>query len=441
MKVLFTTFAAKSHMHAQVPLAWALQTAGHEVRIASQPDLAEDITRTGLTAVCVGEPLLLEEQMQRVNEGLGDDAEIMESQAEAGMDMTETRPEMLTWDHVLGVFTSMTAMAFQNSCPERMIDDLVAFSREWRPDLVVWDTLSFAGPVAARVTGAAHARLLFGLDLLGRMRETFLDLQAERLPEQRDDPLREWLTWTLGRYGAEFEEEVAVGQWTIDPVPPSMRFPVRQPFVPLRYIPYNGQAVVPDWLHEPPKKPRVCLTLGVAHREVLDGDRASVGELVEALAELDVEVVATLNAKQLAGMELPDNVRAVDFVPLNALLPTCSAIIHHGGSGTFQTALAHGVPQLIVPDMVWDTIHKAKQLEKFGAGLYLHDVDHYTAQDLRDHVLRLLREPSFAENCARIRREMVGTPSPNDIVPLLEKLVAEHRAPRDSRAGAVRGER
>ncbi|MFD9204429.1 nucleotide disphospho-sugar-binding domain-containing protein, partial [Streptomyces anthocyanicus] len=170
-------------------------------------------------------------------------------------------------------------------------------------------------------------------------------------------------------------------------------------------------------------------------------DRASIGELVSALAELDVEVVATLNEKQLAGLELPDNVRAVDFVPLNALLPTCSAVIHHGGSGTFQTALAHGVPQLIVPDMVWDTIHKAKQLEKTGAGLYLHDVDHYTAQDLRDHVLRLLDEPSFAENCARIRREMVGTPSPNDIVPVLEKLVAEHRAkPAATTGGTVRGE-
>ncbi|MFF4159682.1 activator-dependent family glycosyltransferase [Streptomyces sp. NPDC001678] len=431
MRVLFTTFAAKSHMHAQVPLAWALQAAGHEVRVASQPDLAEDITRTGLTAVEVGEPLLLEEQMQKVSEGLGDDAEIMESQAEAGMDMTETRPEMLTWDHVLGVFTSMTAMAFQNSCPERMIDDTVAFARAWRPDLVVWDTMSFAGPVAARVTGAAHARLLFGLDLMGRMRETFLELLAKRPPELRDDPLREWLTWTLARYGCDFAEEVAVGQWTVDPVPGPMRFPVDLTYVPVRYVPYNGQAVVPRWLHEPPGRRRVCLTLGVAHREVLSADRASIGELLEAVADLDVEVVATLNAKQLAGLgRLPGNVRAVDFVPLNALLPSCSAVIHHGGSGTFQTALIHGVPQLIVPDMVWDTIHKAKQLERFGAGLYVHDVDHYTAQDLRAQLVRLLDEPSFARNCARLRTEMVGTPSPAGIVPVLEQLTAEHRAAR-----------
>ncbi|MFF2750047.1 hypothetical protein ACFVVA_31480 [Kitasatospora sp. NPDC058048] len=54
----------------------------------------------------------------------------------------------------------------RNTVPDRMIDDLVAFARDWRPDLAVWDTMTFAGPVAARACGAAHARLMFGLDLV-----------------------------------------------------------------------------------------------------------------------------------------------------------------------------------------------------------------------------------------------------------------------------------
>jgi hypothetical protein len=45
-------------------------------------------------------------------------------------------------------------------------------------------------------------------------------------------------------------------------------------------------------------------------------------------------------------------VRVVDFVPLNALLPTCSAVVHHGGSGTFAAVLEHGVPQLIIPQLI-----------------------------------------------------------------------------------------
>ncbi|MGW1290379.1 activator-dependent family glycosyltransferase, partial [Streptomyces sp. NPDC002586] len=57
MRILFATFAVKTHLHPQIPIAWALRAAGHDVRVASQPDLAPDITGAGLTAVPVGDPL------------------------------------------------------------------------------------------------------------------------------------------------------------------------------------------------------------------------------------------------------------------------------------------------------------------------------------------------------------------------------------------------
>ncbi|MFE3909942.1 hypothetical protein [Streptomyces sp. NPDC059130] len=63
MRVLFTTFAATSHLHIQIPLAWALRSAGHDVCVASQPDLVEYISHTGLTGVAVGAELRLDEQM------------------------------------------------------------------------------------------------------------------------------------------------------------------------------------------------------------------------------------------------------------------------------------------------------------------------------------------------------------------------------------------
>ncbi|MEV1049524.1 hypothetical protein AB0J18_31200, partial [Streptomyces sp. NPDC049916] len=54
MRVLFVLYAEKTHLYIQVPLARALEAAGHEVRVASQPELAPEITRAGLTAVAVG---------------------------------------------------------------------------------------------------------------------------------------------------------------------------------------------------------------------------------------------------------------------------------------------------------------------------------------------------------------------------------------------------
>ncbi|NED00754.1 DUF1205 domain-containing protein, partial [Streptomyces sp. SID6648] len=118
--------------------------------------------------------------------------------------------------------------------------------------------------------------------------------------------------------------EMMTGQWTIDPTPPWMQFPLDLPFTPVRYLPFNGPTAVPDWVHEPPKRPRVCLTLGMTAREVLGGDLFSTAQMLQALAELDIELVATLDAGQLAELDtLPDNVRVTDFVPLNDLLPSC----------------------------------------------------------------------------------------------------------------------
>ena len=38
-----------------------------------------------------------------------------------------------------------------------------------------------------------------------------------------------------------------------------------------------------------------------------------------------------------------------DSVPHHLLLPSCDAIIHHGGAGTSAAALTAGIPQLVCP--------------------------------------------------------------------------------------------
>ena len=122
---------------------------------------------------------------------------------------------------------------------------------------------------------------------------------------------------------------------------------------------------------------------------------------------------------------LPDNVRIYDFVPLNELLPTCSAIIHHGGTTTEETATVHGVPHLILPGPFWDEQRKAELYASRGAGLGLAP-DGLTEDVVRTQLARLLEEPSFAVNASIIRDEVAATPSPHDIVVRLEQLCAQH---------------
>ena len=56
MRILFVSMPHPTHFHPMLPLAWALRAAGHEVRVAGHPDLADTATGGGMTMVPVGPP-------------------------------------------------------------------------------------------------------------------------------------------------------------------------------------------------------------------------------------------------------------------------------------------------------------------------------------------------------------------------------------------------
>jgi len=64
---------------------------------------------------------------------------------------------------------------------------------------------------------------------------------------------------------------------------------------------------------------------------------------------------------------LPSLVKHFSYAPLNQLLLSVAALVHHGGVGTMAAALAAGVPQLIVP-MAFDQPDNAKRITDLGLG-------------------------------------------------------------------------
>ena len=64
------------------------------------------------------------------------------------------------------------------------------------------------------------------------------------------------------------------------------------PWWSMRYVPFNGGAVLEPWVRETPDRPRVLVTLGTVVPTVAGTDVVSV--LVDALADLPVEVVLAL---------------------------------------------------------------------------------------------------------------------------------------------------
>ncbi|MER7109320.1 activator-dependent family glycosyltransferase [Streptomyces sp. NPDC000229] len=421
MRVLFTTYPERTHFLLMAPLAWAMRTAGHEVRFASQPRFADEITRAGLTAVPVGRDNDLWQIISRDPDWLG--------QTEQGgmpmpYDVTDRQHADITWEYLSeGYATQVRRWHMASNVP--MTAGLVDFARDWRPDLVIWEPLTYAGPLAAQACGAAHARLLFGIDMYGVARDHFLRLKELRPADEQVDPLAEWLGGYARKYGGEFGEELVTGQVTIDLVPELLQRRADRTYLPLRPVPYGGPAEVPGWLWHKPDKPRVALTLGLSATGHGGEYNVGVQDVLDALGGLDIEVVATIaEAEQRKLTRVPPNARVVTFAPLEALAATCDVVVHHAGYGTLSTTALRGVPHLMLP---WDNDGPvlADGVGRAGAGLTLNPKE-TTGEAVRDAVLRLLHEPHFGKGAARLRDHLLEMPSPNDLVPELERFVALH---------------
>ncbi|MDQ1744382.1 MAG: hypothetical protein QOE23_2721 [Pseudonocardiales bacterium] len=394
MRVLVTSWGWRSHFYPLVPLAWALRAAGHEVLVASQPGMTDIITGAGLPAVAVGEDL--------------DFAEVFGGR----IGRVATRAERARGTVPESVQPAVTADGGVVRFATAMLGDLVALGREFGPDLVVFEPQNLAGAVTAAALGVPGVRQLWGPD------ET-TQLELDRLSVL--GPLAE-------QVGVDLADVRQAGDLLLDPCPPGLQVRLAAPSEPVRFVPYNGPTVLPDWLRRPPPdRPRVCLTWGTMMASLGIDSALDLPGLVAELAGLDIELVLALHPAQLEGLgELPDNVRLPRTpLALQLVLPSCQALVHQGGAGSMMTALAAGVGQVVVP-LVSDQHFNAERLVGIGAGLSLPDGAARPAE-VRRLVTDLLADSRIPRRAAELAEQVAAMPSPAQVVPVLERLCSTTR--------------
>jgi UDP:flavonoid glycosyltransferase YjiC (YdhE family) len=385
MRVLLSTWGWRSHFYPLVPLAWAIRAAGHELLVATQPSLVPAVTTAGLPAVGLGADL----DFVAVFTGL-----VGRVGTRAGAAATALR------DRVEPAITADGGVA---RYAEAALTDLIALGRRWRPDLVLFEPGNLAAAVAAAALGVPGVRHLWGPDA-----GTELDLDRDAVL----GPLAD-------RAGVPTAAVDLAGALTVDPCPAALQAPAAGPGHPIRHLPYNGPAVLPDWLAEPPRRPRIAVTGGTMMPALGLPDRATAPAVLRALAELDVEVVVALDPAQLPGLgPLPASVRVVTGLALHLLAPGCQLLVHQGGNGTLMTGVAAGLPQLVLP-RVSDQHFNAERLAATGAGIGL-DTDDPAA--VRDRAAALLADPAPRAAAADLCRAVAAAPSPAEVVPRLVQL-------------------
>ncbi|ONI70850.1 hypothetical protein ALI144C_50615 [Actinosynnema sp. ALI-1.44] len=385
MRILFTVFGSRPHIYPLVPLAWAFRTAGHDVRLAGPPLWATEMACTGLPFAQVG----------------GCPAVTPMVRDEVAGAMFTQQPWPADWTAHVGSLTARQWAYLESvgrylvAAAAAMVDELVAFARRWRPDLVVYDSFSYAGRVVAEVLGVPAVRHLSGPDSAQRL----------ELAQPGPHPLAEYRA-LFERFGVPVMLDAHAA---VDPTPPSMRLVVPERLRQMRYIPYNGPGCTPQGLTTRRKRPRVCVTWGHTNALAAIAGTWPFRVAIDAIAAQGMDCLIAAPTAEVDKLgALPESVRALSAAPLHLVLPYCDGIVHQGGDGTALTAAAAAVPQLVIPaspeaDMVGGRIVAT------GVGIA---VRYDTAATVADAVRRLLSDVAYREEAVRLRAEIESQPVP-----------------------------
>jgi MGT family glycosyltransferase len=194
---------------------------------------------------------------------------------------------------------------------------------------------------------------------------------------------------------------------TVEICPPSLE--ARK--VPAGHVVALRPAPRPEQAPTRAARPIVYVTLGT----FFNGNAQVFREILDGLADQPVDVVLTVGRDQDpdALQPVPGNARIERFIPQAELLPTCSAIVHHGGAGTTFGALAHGLPQVIVPQGA-DNFDNAAMCERGGMAVILRPHE-FSASTVADSVSAVLQDPRFLEAAVRTADEIATMADPAEV--------------------------
>ena len=376
MRLLFVSRPGLGHLLPLLPIANAARVAGHDVRFATGADLAPVPALHGFPVDIVG---------------LSDTGAISQALAAEKPARSDIRKF---------VFTRF----FAGVELEPRLRDLEAKCLPRRPDAILHDIAELASPVAAAMARIPLVTVGFG---------PLLDPAVAEAAGTAAEPAWRARGLTVPRWAGLYRDLY------IDPCPPLLQvpaiadLPATQPMGP---GPLTG-AAPPDWIGDV-KAPLVYVTMGT----IFNRDHKVFRNILEALHRLPVEVVMTVgqNNDPAAFSPIPKTTRIFRYVPQDALLPHCRAVVAHGGSGTFLGALAHGVPLVLLPQSA-DQFYNASRAVPADVAISLTP-EEATVDAIKFAMARILDEPGFAEAARRAARQLATMPGPNEVVRVIERF-------------------
>ncbi|MEV0526095.1 glycosyltransferase [Streptomyces sp. NPDC050439] len=377
MRILFVGSGSSATVYALAPLATAARNSGHEVFMAAHAQAMPAVVGVGLPAVPLTERPLWE--------FIGKDR--------SGRELTLPTDPAEGGPFAGRAFARMAAANF---------GPLIDLAHDWRPDLVVGGTMSYAA-------GLLGARL--GIPVV---RQAWDISDADTIHPGADEELRP----ELREMGLDRLPEPDL---LIDICPPALRPPGAPPAQLMRWRPGNQQQILEPWMYARGDRPRVCLTSGSrASLRGHDNSFTFLRDMAKTIGALDVELVVAAPEDIAAELRAESPAIRSGWFPLDVVAPTTDLMIHHGGGVTMMTAMNAGVPQLVLPNGPL-AIPTSRRLSAQGSALTLVPGQD-SPRDTAAAAERILGDASFRRSARVLAREIAGLPLPSDVVRELERL-------------------
>ncbi len=394
MRVLFATHATSGHYHPLVPLAKALQDAGHEVAFVTSKFFCQSIEASGFECLPAGYDLDTHWSEATIEKQFPEYAKVPQ-----GL-------EKMRW---------MASNIFAGLMLEQMVPDLLIRVDEWQPDVLVREPSEFSAAIVGEKLHIPYATAGWPLFF---PHELWLELVGEELNEIRTEyelPVDEQLSMLHPYLYMAFAPPEYAGD--PDNIPPTAHLFRPDPFD------RSGPEDLPDWIDDLPDQPTIYATLGTVFN-----DEPGVFELIiDAFREEPVNLIVTVGRNQDPTRfdPLPDHIHVERYIPQSLLLPYCDLVIAHSGYNTVVNVLGAGLPMVSVP-VGGDQEVQAKPGVRMGASIMIPPNER-SADAIREGARKLLADSTYRENAERFRDRLQVMPGPDQAVLLLEQLARDHQ--------------
>jgi MGT family glycosyltransferase len=394
MRVLFTVQPSTGHLHPLVPVASALADAGHQVAVCSAALFRPEVEAFGLEHI------------------------------DAGLDWIAS--DHSTW----GPFGPMPAPGpefgkfvinlFANVTTSHMVPDLLEIARDFRPDVIVRESMEYGGCIAAESLGIPHASVAgnaySAIDspdvhyFVGNRR-----LVAGPLAQHRE------------RFGLPPDPDVGMPfrhlhicfmpkTWDGEdaPAPANSRY--------LRHTStVQPGAKLPTWAGKLPDRPTILASLGT----VFNKTPGVLEAIIEGIASEPVNLIVAIGRDEDRARfgKLPSNVRLEAYVPQPLLLEHWDLFVTHGGFNSVKESLIAGVPMVVVP-ITADQPYSAQRCAALGVARAI-GADERNPETIGAAVRDVLEDQTYRTEARRVQSAMESLPPTEDAVELLESVARD----------------